>query len=454
MKALRLRHMLAAAAIGLLAGHSAQALTITGGFSGSWYDPATNGQGFNIEVIAGASGSEVVVYWYGFDASGNPVWAVGVGSVEGNSVSAQLMRPVGISKASGFEDVADVTLSFDDCENGDADFGSGDEQVGTGSMDLVKITDVDGTDCTGGISDNFDESDEELEIRVELVDTGVFPGAGGHADFEQRTDRTDFKVEIEDLPDGIYDLVVGGEFRGSMEVVGGLEAEIEFRSPVEPGKELLDFDPRGQTIDVELDGLVVLTADMPTEPTAEDGAGDDDDDDDDGIDGFEISVALINTGLAPDAEGEAEMEIRDDRTEFEVEVEHLPPGEYDLYVGRVLRGHFPVTDETESELEFRDPVDDGHLPLDFDPRGELIEVMQNDAVYLFAEFPLEGDAIIDDDDDDADDDDADDDDDDGDDDDDDGADDDDDDGDDDDDDGDDDGDDDDDDDDDDGDDDV
>ena len=401
MTALRLRHMLAAAAIGLLAGQSAQALTITGGFSGSWYDPATNGQGFNIEVISGASGSEVVIYWYGFDASGNPVWAVGVGSVEGNSVSARLVRPLGISKTSGFEDVADVTLSFDDCENGNADFASGDEQVGTGSMDLVKITDVEGTDCTGGISDNVSDEDPEIEIRVQLSNTGVFPDGSGHAKFEQVGDHTEFEVEIEDLPDGIYDLYVGGEFRGSLEVVGGFESEIEFRSPVEDGKLLLDFDPRGQTLDVELDGVVVLTADMPTEPTGDDGggAGDDDDDADDGDEsdeaGFGLKVELINTGLAPDAEGEAEMEIRDDRTEFEVEVEHLPPGEYDLYVGGVLRGTFPVTDETEWELEFRDPVDDGHLPLDFDPRGELIEVMQNDAIYLFVVFPTELDAIDD-----------------------------------------------------------
>ena len=38
---------------------------------------------------------------------------------------------------------------------------------------------------------------------------------------------------------------------------GSVEGELEFRNPVEPGKLLLDFDPRGQQIDV-LDGNTVV----------------------------------------------------------------------------------------------------------------------------------------------------------------------------------------------------
>ena len=58
-----------------------------------------------------------------------------------------------------------------------------------------------------------------------------------------------------------YGLRVGGESVGTIQAVmrvdGTIEGELEFRNPVEPGKTLLDFDPRGQRIEV-LDGTTVI----------------------------------------------------------------------------------------------------------------------------------------------------------------------------------------------------
>ena len=97
----------------------------------------------------------------------------------------------------------------------------------------------------------------------------MFPDASGDAKLEPRTDRTDFSVEIEDVPVGSYGLRIGGETVGAIEVVmlqdGSVEGELEFRNPVEPGKILLDFDPRGKQIDV-LDGsTLVLETLFPSE---------------------------------------------------------------------------------------------------------------------------------------------------------------------------------------------
>ncbi|VAW43712.1 hypothetical protein MNBD_GAMMA02-1489, partial [hydrothermal vent metagenome] len=39
---------------------------------------------------------------------------------------------------------------------------------------------------------------------------------------------------------------------------GGREGEIEFRFPKEIGKPLLDFDPRGQLIEVRQNGNTIL----------------------------------------------------------------------------------------------------------------------------------------------------------------------------------------------------
>jgi len=73
------------------------------------------------------------------------------------------------------------------------------------------------------------------------------------------------------VPVGSYGLRIGGETVGAIEVVmlqdGSVEGELEFRNPVEPGKILLDFDPRGKQIDVlDVDGsTLVLETLFPSE---------------------------------------------------------------------------------------------------------------------------------------------------------------------------------------------
>jgi hypothetical protein len=74
-------------------------------------------------------------------------------------------------------------------------------------------------------------------------------------------------VEIEDVPVGIYDLKVGGTSVGDIHAVmdqdGTVRGEAEFRDPVEPGKILLDFDPRGQSIEVLEGATVILDVTFP-----------------------------------------------------------------------------------------------------------------------------------------------------------------------------------------------
>jgi hypothetical protein len=99
------------------------------------------------------------------------------------------------------------------------------------------------------------------EFEVPLANAGVHPGASGKARFRQRDDRTEFKVEIEDLPIDTYRIRVGGVDRGPIQVasvVGGTQGEVEYRDPVEPGKVLLDFDPRGQEVAVTDGGGTLL----------------------------------------------------------------------------------------------------------------------------------------------------------------------------------------------------
>ena len=104
--------------------------------------------------------------------------------------------------------------------------------------------------------------------------------AGGHDQHRRRRRRQgqgarpagdhcdrDLRVEIEDVPVGTYELLVGGIVRGSFDVVdvaGDVEGQIEFdNDPDQSGELLLDFDPRGQTAEVRQGATVYLTVTLP-----------------------------------------------------------------------------------------------------------------------------------------------------------------------------------------------
>ncbi len=103
-------------------------------------------------------------------------------------------------------------------------------------------------------------------------------------------------------------------------------------------------------------------------------------------------VQLQNTGVAPAADGKAELRIRKkNRMSFNVEAEDLAPANYDVVVGGVLRGTLDVRTlpdgRVEGEIEFDTKREPGHVPLSFDPRGQLVTVERSGTVYLQVVFP-------------------------------------------------------------------
>ncbi len=247
---------------------------------------------------------------------------------------------------------------------------------------------------------------DEQEIDIEMTNAGIYPAGDAKAEFEQRPDRTEFSVEVEDIPVGDYELWVGKVLRGTITVVsvlGGTEGEIEFRNPVEPGKSLLDFDPRDQLIEVMEGSTLLFSTDLVpgagNDNGGDDGGGDDNVGDDNGGDDGgddnggdngggeqEIVIEMTNAGKYPAGDAKARFEQRPDRSEFSVEVEGIPVGDYELLVGSVSRGTITVVSVlggTEGEIEFRNPVEPGKSLLDFDPRDQLIEVME-DGTLLFS----------------------------------------------------------------------
>ena len=236
------------------------------------------------------------------------------------------------------------------------------------------------------LADDDHEGDHEL-VQY-LMRTGLDPDGIAKAEWEDEGDEAEFEVELSLMDAGDYELWVGGVLRGSIPV--GLDGmgQIEFENNDDEGDDgdesPLDFDPIDQLIEVR-QGAEVFFSDV-FAPGAV-GAGSSEDEE------IEIEVYLVNvaTDLDFDARGRMKLEQEDGgaETEFDVEVEDLDGGLYDLRVGGAVVASFDSTGFEEVELEFHDPFggdagdsDDDedelelHLALDFDPLGQLVEIVR------------------------------------------------------------------------------
>jgi len=374
----------------------AQDVVVTRNFTGGWDQTDHESQGISLQVIDQDSGEKVAVaYWFTYGDDDKSAWFLGIGSVIGNRIEMTLYEAsgVGFLEDNSSEDdpvvaVGTMEMEFSGCDDGVVTFATDLAGVGSGAFPISRLTDMFNTDCSGGVSDDTPSDVLASEQRINLVAAREGSLASGHADFEERADRTDFSVEVEDMVDGSYRIVVGGIDRGELMVNMGI-GETEFRSPVEAGKVLLTFDPRGELVEIhDAEGVVLTSGEVVLDP------GDDDDGDDTGNIDFgtiEIEVELTNTGVFTEASGDARLRPREDRTDFRVEIEDVPIGPYSLRVGGQIVGVIQVKTledgSIEGELEFRNPVEPGKILLDFDPRGQQIDVLDGSTVILETLFP-------------------------------------------------------------------
>ena len=390
----------------------AQDVIVTRNFTALWDQPLHQNQGINLQIVHQSTGEKVgVAYWFTFGDDMKSAWFLGIGPVVGDRIEMKLYEAaeVGFLELSNPDDnpvgeIGTMTIEFSTCNSGEVEFSTEIVNFGSGSFPIERITDVHNTHCTGGISDDtrFDTLMSEQRIGLMSVRQGI--NGSGHADFEERADRTEFSVEVEDLANGSYRIMVGGIDRGEIVVALGV-GETEFRSPVEAGKVLLTFDPRGEIIEVhDVQGAVLSSGDdMFTGGggcTNNCGGGDGGGDGGGGGGGggpdldfgtVDIEVELNNPGVYPAASGDAKLEPREDRTDFSVEIEDVPVGSYDLRIGGNIVGTIEVMTmpdgSVEGELEFRNPVEPGKSLLNFDPRGQQIDVLEGTTVILEQLFP-------------------------------------------------------------------
>jgi hypothetical protein len=371
----------------------AQDLIVTRNFSGLWDQPEHESQGINLQVVDRTSGDKLAVaYWFTYGDDMKSAWFMGVGPASGNRLEMILYEAVGVGfledDSAGNDQVQEVgtmEIEFSSCDDGEVTFSTEIAAVGSGMFPIVRLTDLFQTQCSGGVSDDTPSDVLSSEQRIALAPAREGITGSGHADFEERADRTEFSVEVEDLADGSYRIFVGGTDRGELVVTLGI-GETEYRSPVEPGKILLTFDPRGEVIEVHDNQGAVLTSGDSVFGEDDDNVGEDID-----FGNIEIEVELTNTGIFPQASGDAKLEPRADRTDFSVEIEDVPVGSYGLRIGGETVGTIEVMmmqdGSVEGELEFRNPVEPGKILLDFDPRGQQIDVLEGSTVILETLFP-------------------------------------------------------------------
>ncbi|RMD61755.1 MAG: hypothetical protein D6824_07650, partial [Planctomycetota bacterium] len=192
---------------------------------------------------------------------------------------------------------------------------------------------------------------KKIEAEAPLVPTASGPlNASGSIDFRLKGARADLKIEVEDLPAGEYDVFIGGVDRGAITVVAtvdGLEGEIEFRNRPANGKVFMDFDPAGLAVEIQQNGTALLAGVVPDIDINDPAAA--------ALSGFpsqKVEVEMVNTGAAPEAEAELRFRSKKNKADFELRVEDLPAGTYELIVNDVVVASVVYDGKGKEKLRF------------------------------------------------------------------------------------------------------
>ncbi|MGE5096941.1 MAG: hypothetical protein ACM3SO_17530 [Betaproteobacteria bacterium] len=123
--------------------------------SGSWFDPAHNGEGWQVEELPDG---RTQVYWFTYDARGEQAWTIGVSDTSGTSMTvAQNLRPVGTHFGSAFsssqitlQNWGRLELQLDSCLLGSARWDSTQSDFGSGALRPTRLSIPAGAVCIDG----------------------------------------------------------------------------------------------------------------------------------------------------------------------------------------------------------------------------------------------------------------------------------------------------------------
>ncbi|MCA9294522.1 MAG: hypothetical protein KDA20_11985 [Phycisphaerales bacterium] len=226
-----------------------------------------------------------------------------------------------------------------------------------------------------------------IETEIPLVRSADAPtSAAGKIRYRERSGRRDVRAEIEDVPVGDYQLFVGGQLRATVAVVavpGGTEGEAEFRDPVEPGKILLDFDPRGQSIAWRFNGVTVLSNDFPAPGSG--GSPGNAGSDDSSFASQKSQGIFSPSGNDTGARGSLMIKSKKSKADLRIDLSGLDRNKtYTMIVDGMELVTFTPKKSGKAKLQFSTSANGKKLPLDFDPAQATFELLDDSGAVLEA----------------------------------------------------------------------
>ena len=122
---------------------------------GSWFDPARNGQGWNLEPLPDG---RTLVYWFTYDADGEQAWTVGEASGSGTRLVVEPnLRPTGARFGAAFDPAqvqvapwGRLEIEFSSCNDGIARYASSDAAFGSGTLHAARLSLLAASACIDG----------------------------------------------------------------------------------------------------------------------------------------------------------------------------------------------------------------------------------------------------------------------------------------------------------------
>jgi hypothetical protein len=143
---------------------------INGAISGTWYNPAQDGQGWVVEVLGQTSGDlSFLSYFYGYDNNGEQLWLVtgtSTSVIDGNTAVADVYRTSGTGFGGDFNPdsvafavVGTVMFEFDNCNSGTVTFTSANTAVlADFTNDISRLSTISSLNCALLIAGQVDRA--------------------------------------------------------------------------------------------------------------------------------------------------------------------------------------------------------------------------------------------------------------------------------------------------------
>lgn len=235
-----------------------------------------------------------------------------------------------------------------------------------------------------------------VDERTSLIRSEALSRGRVEARYLDQKNKTRFILHFLGLDRGVYTLRVGGEDKATIDLSKGRSGQYTFEANKHsvvkhgppagkgpngkgPKRSTLDFDPRGQLVElVAADTTVAFSGEMQAQ-----------------IAGLPVEdeatvIDLVSSGVDADATGTAEVAVDEvGETTLTVSVAQLPVGNYEVWVGGAARGTLTVADDgsgtgaTVGTLVFATLTTGTEVELDFPIAGTL-EIIQAGTVFLSA----------------------------------------------------------------------